>query len=136
MQYKIPRYIDYQAKIFGPANFKQFVFLLVGMITIGFIWLLIDNLFVFFFLALLIGAITITLAFGKVAGQPVVTMLSKFINFRLSGPKTYFWKKKEIQPRVIQRKELEDQKEKEEDGISLSKGRSKLDSISKKIETS
>ncbi len=136
MRYKIPRYIDYEARIFGPANFKQFIFLLGGMITIGLLWVITDTLFVFFLLSFIVAAITIALAFGKINGQPMIIMIGKFISFRLSGSKTYFWKKKEIQPKVIQRKEIQEEKDSDQREVPISKGRGKLDHISKKIETS
>ena len=135
MRYKIPRYIDYEAKIFGPANFKQFLFLLAGMITIGFLWLVIESFFLFAMLAMLVGGITGGLAFGKINGQPIVTMIGKFIMFKISGKKAYFWEKKDLMPKTIQKKEV---KKKKEEGfkISTKQKKSRLDKISKKIETS
>lgn len=137
MRYKIPRYIDYEAKIFGPASFKQFLFLLAGMITIGFLWLVTDSLFVFFLLALIVAGISGTLAFGKINGQPIITMLGKFIAFKVSGKKTYFWKKKDLTPKTIKRKEISEKKEEESGAkINTTQKKGRLDKMSKKIETS
>ncbi len=136
MRFKIPRYIDYEAKIFGPASFKQFLFLLAGMILVGFVYLIVDSFFIFFILAMIIGSITGALAFGKINGQPLITMIGKYISFTLSGSKTYFWKKKELHPKTIKRKEIEEKEEENDDNIlPTTQRRGKLDKISKKIET-
>ncbi len=136
MRYKIPRYIDYEARIFGPASFKQFLFLLAGMITVGFLWLLTDSLFIFFFLTLIVSGISLTLAFGKINGQPIVTMIGKFIAFKTTGKKTYFWKKKDLAPKPIMRKEEEEEVKPEGRSLPTKQKRGKLDKMSKKIETS
>ena len=136
MKYKIPRYIDYEAKIFGPANFKQFLFLLAGMIAIGFLWLIIDNFFIFIIASILVGGIFGGLAFGKINGQPIVVMIGKFITFKISGRKVYFWQKKDLMPRTL--KSTKKKKEKEEDKfkIKTKQEKGRLDKLSKKIETS
>ncbi|MGM0439267.1 MAG: PrgI family protein [Patescibacteria group bacterium] len=137
MRYKIPRYIDYEAKIFGPASFKQFLFLLAGMITIGFLWLIIDNLFIFFLTAALVGGIFGGLAFGKINGQPIVSMLGKFIAFKISGEKRYFWKKKDLAPKTIKRREIkEEETDQDNTRLPTKQKKGKLDKMSKKIETS
>lgn len=137
MRYKIPRYIDYKAKIFGPANFKQFLFLLAGMILIGFLWLITDNLFIFFLLALIVGGITAALAFGKINGQPLIKMIGKYITFTVSGSKTYFWKKKDLPPKTIKRKEVSDDDKKDsKKGLPTTQRKGRLEKMAKKIETS
>lgn len=137
MQYKIPRYIDYQGKIFGPASFKQFLFLLAGMIIIGILWLIVDSLFFFLLLALLVGGITIALAFGKINGQPLVIMIGRYILFTVSGSKTYFWEKKDIPPKAIKRKEIsDDDKEESKKGLPTTQRKGRLEKMAKKIETS
>lgn len=136
MRYKIPRYIDYEAKIFGPASFKQFIFLLAGMITIGFLWLITDSFFLFLFLAMIIAAVTGTLAFGKINGKPIVTMLGKFIVFKISGKKRYFWKKKELAPKTIKRKAVQKEDSEKEEKIPTKQKQGKLEKMSQKIEIS
>ncbi len=138
MKHKIPRYIDYEAKIFGPASFKQFAFLLAGMITIGFLWLIIEGFFTFLVFASLVAGISGGLAFGKINGQPVVTMIGKYITFKISGEKRYFWKKKDIMPKTIKRKQIKEKEDKVEDKnkIPIKQRSGRLDKMSKKIETS
>ena len=136
MRYKIPRYIDYEAKIFGPASFKQFIFLLAGMITIAFLWLITDSFFLFLFLAMIVASLSGGLAFGKINGQPIVTMLGKFIVFKVSGKKRYFWKKKELAPKTIKRKAVEEKEPEEKEGLPTKQKQGKLEKMSQKIETS
>ncbi len=136
MKYKIPRYIDYKAKIFGPANFVQFLYFLAGMILIGFLWLIIENFLLFVAVSILIAGISGTLAFGKINGQPIPKMIGKYIVFQISGSKKYIWKKKELAPKVIKRKEKKKKEEENENELPMSKKRGRLDKISKKIEIS
>jgi len=137
MKYKIPRYIDYEAKIFGPANFKQFLAIFFGMGVIGFLYLLIESFLVFVLVSLVVGTIILVLSFGKIDERPLILLIGKYLNFRSSGAKTYFWEKKEFSPEAIKMKEVEEKKG-DEDGkkVSLSQKKGKLNQMSKKIETS
>ncbi len=136
MRFKIPRYIDYEAKIFGPASFKQFLFLLAGMMVIGFLWLITERLFTFLLFSIIVTVITGGLAFGKINGRPVLTMIGKYISFTFSGSKTYFWKKKEIPPKIIQKEKKENKKNDDDKKLPTSRKKGGLDEVSKKIEIS
>ncbi len=135
MRYKIPRYIDYEAKIFGPASFKQFMSMFVGLIVVGIFWLIIDNFFLFVLVALIIFAIFGGFSFGTINGLPLPTMISKYISFSLSGSKTYFWEKKEFSVQKITKKEPEPKTDIKKE-LPTTYKRGNLDKMSKDIETS
>ncbi len=135
MRFKIPRYIDYEIRIFGPANFKQFLFILAGMIVIGFLYLIIDGTFAFMLAAFIVTSVTLALAFGKIQGQSLLTMIQKYLTFRFSGSKTYLWKKKNISHQAIRPDKKEEVKEEEDPGYKTVKKKGRLDKMSKKIET-
>ncbi len=136
MKFKIPRYIDYEAKIFGPASFKQFLVLLGGMATIGFLFVVIESFLGFVFSAMVIGGLVLTITFGKIDEQPLVSLIGKYITFRLSGTKTYFWEKKEVYPKAIKMKEMKDVDDEKETKYEVSRKTGRLDKMSKNIELS
>lgn len=135
MRYKIPRYIDYEAKILGPANFHQFIIIFIGMLFIGLLYLIIESLFIFLSISLIIAITIGVFTFGKINGQPFPKMISKYITFNFSGSKTYLWKKKDLAPKMIKRKKEEKKEEEvEESPFSSKQKKGRLENISKKLE--
>ena len=108
MEFIVPKFIERELKIVGPMTFKQFVF--VGLA--GAICFVIYYLYrPFFWPSLIIfGGGGAALAFLKIGGRPLPTILLNFFKYNLS-PKLYIWKRKKIPvyypPLPIKKKEGE-----------------------------
>ncbi len=133
MRYKVPRYIEYEAKILGPITFKQFISLFPGGFTVLFLFFLIDNTFFFLFLTALIASVSLGITFGSVEGKPIYVMIYKYILFSI-GSSQYIWEKKDISPRVVKKEEEEEEEDKTYPYAM--KKRSRLQDTSRKIEIS
>lgn len=93
MEFIVPKFIERELKVIGPMTFKQFAFL--GMA--GAICFVIYYLYrPFFWPALIIlGGGGSALAFLKIGGRPLPTIILNFFKF-LFRPKTYIWKMKKF----------------------------------------
>ncbi|MDI6820613.1 MAG: PrgI family protein [Patescibacteria group bacterium] len=91
MNFQVPQFIDEQAKIIGFLTLKQF-----GFIAVAFITALISFHYFTFSLALIItvivGALAIALAFGKVNSQPLPKVILAGLGY-LWSPRTYTWQR-------------------------------------------
>jgi hypothetical protein len=93
-QYQVPQFIDVEDKIIGPLTLKQFLYLVGG----GAIIIIARALFVpilFYAITLVVGAISVGLAFFKVNGVPLPTIISSAF-FYFSKPHLYIWKQEEV----------------------------------------
>ena len=95
MRFTIPQFIEHEAKIVGPLTFKQFVFVGVAGTACFIIYFLIgkDHFFLFFILSIIILGTGAGLAFVKIGGQKLPTILANFFRFSLAS-KFYIWKRK------------------------------------------
>ncbi len=105
MRFQVPQFIEQEAKIAGPLTFKQFVMLVIAGFIIVMLWLLLSkvNLSLFFMLSAIILISAVFLAFMRVGGRSLPTVLGNFFFFFTSS-KIYLWKKKELPPRLIWKK--------------------------------
>ena len=93
MRYKVPQNIDMEDRIVGPLTMVQFVLVMVG----GMLVYLAYTLFTpstFWFAAIPIALVTLTLAFVKVNDQPFPKFLAATILF-LVRPKNRVWQKED-----------------------------------------
>lgn len=112
-QYPVPQFIEEESRIIPYLTFRQFIYLLVAG-GICFMLYKILPFFLFIIAATLVAGAAVMLAFVKVNGIPVLTMILGSIGF-MAGSKNYTWKKKEsLYPfKTIQRaplKKVEEQK--------------------------
>jgi len=93
MQFQVPQFIDIAPKIVGPLTLRQFLYIagatlpafLLFFVLQFFLWLLVTGI--------LVGG-AVTLAFGKVNGQPIErVMLAAFQYFW--NPRIYLWRRVE-----------------------------------------
>lgn len=136
MRFQVPQFIDYEIRIIGPFTFKQFMFLAIAG---GFCFILYFTIsFGKFLLAtIVIMGTSMTLAFVKVGGRSLPTLLTNFFYFSLS-PRIYLWKKKEMTPKFVNVKKIEktEKKEVEKDTLPLKIAEgSRLKNLSTQIET-
>jgi hypothetical protein len=132
MEFTVPQFIEYEAKIIGPLTFKQFI--IVGAAGIVcFVLYLKAPLFLFLPLAIVIGGGALGLVFLKFGGRSPLVMLKNFTFYSIS-PKMYLWKRKIIPPKIVKR-EVKPKKEIEEPALKVVR-KSRLKELSTKVETS
>jgi len=92
MQFQIPQFLEIEDKVIGPLTIKQFLYLLFGGAIVFILWNYL-RFWLFIIIALPITALSISLAFVKINGQPFEKLLLAVINYFLK-PRLYIWKKK------------------------------------------
>lgn len=96
MQYRVPQFIEHEAKILGPFNMAQSL-MIGGVIAICFILYFSigqTNLFLFILIAAVLMGIALGISFGKVEGLGLPVVAKNFMNFIIS-PRIYLWRRKE-----------------------------------------
>jgi len=113
MQFKVPKFLEREAKIVGPLSFSQTIYFAVaGMIIVVLYYLLPFSLFLV--LGIIIGGATISLVFVKIENVPLPQVFIQSFGYFLS-PRIYIWRKKEpLVPIKLVEKEREKKEEKEE----------------------
>lgn len=95
MQFKVPQFIEREAKIIGPLTFKQFLFIGGGGVLIFILYstLASINFTLFLMITMVIGLMAFSFALLKVEGHPMLSVFAGLINF-LSSPRIYLWERK------------------------------------------
>ncbi|MBI4359376.1 MAG: PrgI family protein [Candidatus Nealsonbacteria bacterium] len=101
----MPQFIERETRVAGPITFRQFIMLgIMGALIVLLYFALVKISFMaFIFVSTIIFVATFALAFLRVGGRPLPTVLGNFVGFFVS-PKVYLWKKKELSPRIIWKK--------------------------------
>lgn len=116
MQFKVPQFIEHEAKIFGPLTFKQFIVVgFAGLISLVLFFIFGDNFFLWLVVSGIIVGTSLSLVFVQVEGIPLIALIGKSIGF-FTEPRVYIWKKKTFGARFVSKKE-----EKKDDDISKKK---------------
>lgn len=96
MQYRVPQFIEHEAKILGPLNIKQS--LLVGGVIAAcfFIYFSVGQTNFFLFLLIAAGLVGFALAvsFTKIEGQGLPTVMKNWANFNVN-PRIFLWRRKQ-----------------------------------------
>ena len=131
MRFTVPQFIEHEAKIVGPLTFKQFTY--VGIAAAICFMLYFSVPFSVFVLAcIFIGGASIALAFLKIGGMSLPSVIGNFLKFKLA-PKTYLWKKKQGTISILEKAKPKIKKE-EETPLKIAR-KSKLKNVQTKIET-
>ena len=132
MRFTVPQFIEHEAKIVGPLTFKQFIF--IGMAgAVGFILYFTAPFYIFLIACLILGGGAVALAFLKIGGRDLPTVLGNSLKFLIS-PKMYIWRKKETPVRGFKKEEIK--KEVPEEGLPLKIAeKSQLKKLRTQIET-
>ena len=92
-RFQVPQFIEVEDKLFGPLTLKQFIYVLGGTAITFILWVSLP-----IFLTILLGVpvmgFSIGLAFYKINGEPLVTILSHGVQY-LSRSRLYIWRKEE-----------------------------------------
>lgn len=96
MQYRVPQFIEHEAKILGPLNLRQSL-MVGGVIAICFFLYFMfgqENFFAFLLVAGLLTGIALAMSFGQIEGQSLPKVIKNFLNFNVS-PRIFLWKRKQ-----------------------------------------
>jgi hypothetical protein len=100
-QFQVPQYIEIEDKIIGPLSVKQFLYVLAaGGGALLFFSLDFPSI-LFWPLSLAWVAFFLSLAFGKINGQPFVTVLNNAIN-HITSTRLYIWKRENKRVKTAQ----------------------------------
>lgn len=132
MEFTVPQFIEYEAKVIGPFTFKQFIIVGVAGIACFVIYLKSPSLLISIPLIAIIGGAALGVVFFKFQGRSPVVMLKNFTFFSFS-PKVYLWKRKLISPKFIKKTEVKKAVE-EEPALKIIK-KSRLRDLAIKLET-
>ena len=104
MRFTVPQFIEHEAKIVGPLTFRQFVFVGVA-VAVCFVFYFSFPFTTFLMVSMVLIGAALCLAFLKVNGKPLPSLLFDFLKFTIE-PKMYVWKKRERQVKVYKKSEL------------------------------
>ncbi|MDP3772086.1 MAG: PrgI family protein [bacterium] len=108
-QYQVPQFITVEDKVIGNyLTVKQFLFIGGGILNI----IILRNFlapFLFYPLALLIGAASASLAFVRIGEQPLPTVVKNALYY-FFHPRIYIWRKEQLPPRILSRTQTEQKK--------------------------
>jgi hypothetical protein len=131
MEFTIPQFTDYEAKVIGPFSFKQFIIVAVaGVICIVAILKL--PVYIYVPVCLIVGGGSMVIVFVKIGGFEPLTVLKNWLNFTTSS-NIYIWRRRKTTPQIIIKKE--ELRKEEEIGPAKIVRQSKLRELSTQIET-
>ena len=131
MRFTLPQFIEHEAKIVGPLTFRQFIF--IGMAAaICFILYYMVPFSVFLVACLILGGGAIALAFLKIGGRSLSTILGNFLKFSVS-PKIFIWRKVEAPMKVFKKERVKKEEVEEELPLKIAE-KSQLKKLRTQIE--
>lgn len=135
MEFSVPQFIEMETKIVGPLTWRQFIYIGGAGALIFFLYFIIEYFYLFLVVAIFLFASAASLAFLKIKGHPLPTIIVNFFLFSLSS-KLYIWRKKPIKAGLFYRKEkIRFKKEKPEESVLLKITKeSRLKDLSTQIE--
>ena len=133
MRFTVPQFIEYEAKVVGPLTFRQFVYIGIAA-AICFVLYFSVPFSLFLVACVVLGIGALALAFLKIGGRSLPTILANFLRFNLT-PKMYIWRKKEQTIAVFKKVEIKKEEEKEEELPLKIAAKSQLKKLHTKIET-
>ena len=120
MRVTFPQFTDAQAKIVGPLTFRQFVYVALGVGSGFALYFFVGkkNFLLFLLLVFLIGFFFLSLAFARVEGRDITTVMKNLFRFGLTN-KIYLWRKTETPIIAFQKFTPRKKVEKKEEGLPL-----------------
>jgi len=131
MRFTIPQFIEHEPKIVGPLTFRQFSFIGVAA-AICFILYYTVPFSVFLIACLILGGGAMALAFLRIGGRSLPTILGNFLKFSVS-PKIFIWRKIEAPIKVFKKERIKKEEAEEELPLKIAE-RSQLKKIRTQIE--
>ena len=131
MRFTIPQFIEHEPKIVGPLTFRQFSFIGVAA-AICFILYYTVPFSVFLIACLILGGGAMALAFLRIGGRSLPTILGNFLKFSVS-PKIFIWRKIEAPIKVFKKERIKKEEAEEELPLKIAE-KSQLKKIRTQIE--
>ena len=135
MQFLLPQFIERDPKIVGPFTFKQFVYVGIGGISIVVLYFAVGLNIIFIITAIAIAGIALSLVFVRIGPYNLPAFIKNAILYYLGSQKLYIWQKKTVVPKIKLERKIEKKPEKEKAVELKVAKKSKLSSLSTKIET-
>ena len=111
-QFLVPQFIDVEPKILGPLNLRQFIIIVIGIVTAVLCYKFADlTLFILEFIV--IASIVILVGFIKVNGREFHFFLLDTFMFGF-GSNIRIWKKEELLQYVLEAKSVAEEEKKDE----------------------
>jgi hypothetical protein len=101
MQFQVPQFIETEDKIVGPLTLKQFVYMGAAA-GIDFLLFFALETWLWFIFAFIITALGVGLAFIKINGRPLVSVILSALKFYWS-PQTFVWQQDHKDPNFKKR---------------------------------
>lgn len=102
MQFQVPQFIDRKPKIVGPLTFRQFIIVVVTLVTCYLFKFFLPTFFFLMASVTLIGVVG-SLTFLKINGQKLEKVVRNFLVYSVS-PKIFLWRRKVMPPRFVIKK--------------------------------
>lgn len=133
MRFTVPQFIEHETKIVGPLTFKQFIYIGAAGAVVFFLYFSLakKNFLLFLLVSIVLMLMGTTLAFLKIGGRGLPTIIMNFFHFSIS-PKMYIWKKTD-KPVEVLKKEIK--KTGVPETILKVAGESQLKKLSTRVET-
>ncbi|MFA5714161.1 MAG: hypothetical protein WC998_00290 [Candidatus Paceibacterota bacterium] len=96
MQYRVPQFIEHEAKILGPLNIKQSLMVGGSLAACFFLYFMVGqtNFFLFLIIAAFITGGALAISFTKIEGLELPTVIKNWINYNVN-PKIFLWRRKQ-----------------------------------------
>ena len=134
MQFIVPKFIEHEAKIVGPFTFKQFIYVGVAGGISFVLYFTLPNIIHSIISAIILIGGALVLAFVKIEGRSLPTIIKDFFMF-FSSPKLYIWRKKGLPPKFLKKEEEIKPEKKKEKTSNLTITGGKLRQLSTQLET-
>lgn len=92
LQYNIPQFVDSEDKIIGPISLRQFAFLVIGAVAVGFLWAFKPNMAFFVIMTVPVVGGSICFAFVKINGRDFMDFIGSMFGYFLKT-NIYLWKR-------------------------------------------
>lgn len=116
MQFQVPQFIETEDKIVGPMTLKQFIYIGVAA-GIDFLLFFAIRTWLWFIFAFFITALGVSLAFVKINGRPLISVIVSALRFYWS-PQTFVWQQEHANPN-FKKKEIPLSDEPKKTGFSI-----------------
>ena len=100
MQFQVPQFIETEDKIIGPFTLKQFLYIGAAAI-LSFLSFFVMEPWLWLFVTMLLAAAAVALAFVKINGRSMITVIFSAFNYTWN-PRVYVFKKAGSAPVVPQ----------------------------------
>lgn len=132
-RFVVPQFIEREPKIIGPFTFKQFLYVGAAGVILFILYFTADFIY-FLLVAIILMPLALILAFLKIGGIPLPTVLKNFFVQSLS-PKLYLWGRIPLIKKIPKIKKKEIPKEKAEELPLKIAEKSRLKKLMTELET-